>query len=78
MAARGAGAVVGAVRRIGVLVGSAEDESYIKERLAGFRQRLEKLGWSDGRNVRIDPGFAAGRADQFQMLAKELVACSLT
>jgi hypothetical protein len=41
------------VRRIGVLVGSAEDEPDIKERLA-----------------RIDPGFAADRADQFQMLAK--------
>ena len=45
-----------------------------KARLAAFRQGLEKLGWSEGRNVRIDIRFAAGRADQFQPLAKELVA----
>jgi hypothetical protein len=41
------------MQRIGVLVGSAEDESDIQARLAGFRQGLEKLGWSEGRNVRI-------------------------
>jgi putative ABC transport system substrate-binding protein len=62
------------MQRIGVLVGSAEDESDIQARLAGFRQGLEKLGWSEGRNVRIDTRFAAGRPDQFPVLAKELVA----
>jgi putative tryptophan/tyrosine transport system substrate-binding protein len=62
------------MRRIGVLVASAEDESDIQARLAGFRQGIEMLGWSEGRNVRIDTRFAAGRADQYQMLAKELVA----
>jgi ABC-type uncharacterized transport system substrate-binding protein len=62
------------MRRVGVLVGSAEDESDIRARLAGFRQGLEKLGWSEGRNVRIDARFAAGRPDQFPVLAKELVA----
>jgi putative ABC transport system substrate-binding protein len=62
------------MRRIGVLVASAEDESDIQARLAGFRQGIEKLGWSQGRNVRIDTRFAAGRADQYQMLAKELIA----
>jgi putative ABC transport system substrate-binding protein len=44
------------------------------QRLAGFRQGIEKLGWSQGRNVRIDTRFAGGRADQYQVLAKELVA----
>ena len=62
------------MRRIGVLVASGEDESDIQARLAGFRQGIEKLGWSQGRNVRIDTRFAAGRADQYQVLAKELVA----
>ena len=62
------------MRRIGVLVASAEDELDIQARLAGFRQGIEKLGWSQGRNVLIDTRFAAGRADQHQMLAKELVA----
>ena len=62
------------MRRIGVLVASAEDESDIQARLAGFRHGIETLGWSQGRNVRIDTRFAGGRADQYQVLAKELVA----
>jgi putative ABC transport system substrate-binding protein len=62
------------MRRIGVLVASAEDESDIQARLAGFRQGLEKLGWSQGRNVRIDTRFAAGMVDRYQLLAKELIA----
>jgi putative ABC transport system substrate-binding protein len=62
------------IRRIGVLVGGAEDDPEFRAGLAGFRQGLEKLGWSEGGNVRIVTRFAAGRADQFQMLAKELVA----
>jgi putative ABC transport system substrate-binding protein len=62
------------MRRIGVLVGAAEDDVDIQVRVAGFRQGLEKLGWSEGRNIHIDYRFAAARADQFQVLAKELVA----
>ena len=62
------------MRRIGVLVGYAEDDPETKARLAAFRQGLERRGWSEGRNVRIDYRFAAGRSDQFQPLAKELVA----
>ena len=46
------------MRRIGVLVGLAENDPEMKERLAGFRQGLEKLGWSEGSNVRIDYRFA--------------------
>jgi len=61
------------MRRIGVLVGTAEDDPETKARLAGFRQGLEKRGWSEGRNVRIDYRFAPAGA-QVQVLAKELVA----
>ena len=62
------------MRRIGVLSGFAEDNPDLKMWLAGFQQGLEKLGWSEGRNVRVDYRFAAGRADLFQGFAKELVA----
>src|SRR5437870_659523 len=63
------------MRRIGVLVGNAEDDPEMQARLAGLRQGLERLGWSDGRNIRIDYRFApAASADQAQPLAKELVA----
>jgi putative ABC transport system substrate-binding protein len=61
------------VRRIGALMGSAEDDPETKERLAGFRQGLESLGWSEGRNVHLDIRFAPAGA-QVQVLAKELVA----
>ncbi len=62
------------VRRIGVLVPYAEDDPETKARLAGFRQGLEKLGWLEGRNIRTEYRFAAGRTDQYQPLAKELIA----
>ena len=58
---------------VGVLMGIAEDDRETKARLAKFRQELERLGWSEGRNVRIDIRFAPGGA-QAQALAKELVA----
>jgi ABC-type uncharacterized transport system substrate-binding protein len=61
------------MRRIGVLVGLAEDDPEIKARLAAFRQGLEKRGWSEGRNVRIDYRFAPASA-HVQVLAKELIA----
>jgi putative ABC transport system substrate-binding protein len=61
------------MRRIGVLVGLVEDDPNTKVRLAGLRQGLEGLGWSEGRNVRVDYRFAPA-GTQAQVLAKELVA----
>src|SRR5262245_63139023 len=40
------------VRRVGVLVGLAENDPHMKERIAGLRQGLEKLGWVEGSNLR--------------------------
>src|SRR5262245_51976012 len=51
-----------------------EDDPDAQARVAGLRQGLERRGWTEGRNVRIDYRFAAGRADRFAPLAKELVA----
>jgi putative ABC transport system substrate-binding protein len=62
------------MRRIGVLMGLAEDDPETNARLAKLRQELEKLGWSEGRNLRIDVRFAASRPDQFRVLAQELIA----
>jgi putative tryptophan/tyrosine transport system substrate-binding protein len=61
------------MRRIGVLMALAEDDPEAKARVAGFRHGLEKRGWSEDRNVRIDIRFTPATA-QVQMLAKELVA----
>ena len=42
------------MRRIGVLSGSSADDSERKARDAAFEQALQQLGWTQGRNVRID------------------------
>jgi putative ABC transport system substrate-binding protein len=64
------------MRRIDLLMGLAEDDPAMKARIAIFRQGLETLAWSEGRNVRIDYRYApaATNVDQAQVLAKELVA----
>jgi putative tryptophan/tyrosine transport system substrate-binding protein len=62
------------MRRIGVLIGLPENDHETKTRLARFRQELERLGWSEGRNLRVDYRFAAGSPDRFPPIAKELVA----
>jgi putative ABC transport system substrate-binding protein len=61
------------MRHIGVLMPLAADDPETKARLTGFRQGLEKRGWSEGRNVRFDYRFAPAGA-QAQVIAKELVA----
>jgi putative tryptophan/tyrosine transport system substrate-binding protein len=63
------------MRRIGVLSPLAEDDPEMTARLAGFRQGLEKRGWSEGRNVRMDTRFAPDSSvDQAQVQARELIA----
>jgi putative ABC transport system substrate-binding protein len=63
------------MRRIGVLMGFPESDSQAQSYIAAFRDRLQKLGWADGRNVRIDTRWAApAEANSMQRFAKELVA----
>jgi putative ABC transport system substrate-binding protein len=62
------------MRRIGVLMPYAADDPETKSRLTAFRQTLERLGWSEDRNVRIDYRFAAGSSDRYLPLARELMA----
>ena len=62
------------MRHIGMLSSLAEDDPDAKARLATLRQGLEKRGWSEGRNVRLNIRYAAGNIDQMQVLAKELIA----
>src|SRR5262245_39561821 len=60
-------------RRIGVLMGLAENDPEAKVRLAGFWQAFERLGWFEGRNVLVDYRYAPAGA-RAQALAKELIA----
>src|SRR6266480_961475 len=60
------------VRRIGVLMYLAADDAEGQARLAAFAQALGQLGWSDGRNLRIDTRWA--NADDIGKHAAELAA----
>ncbi len=60
------------VRRIGVLMYLAADDAQGQARLAAFTQALKQLGWSDGRNLRIDTRWA--NADDIRKHAAELAA----
>ena len=62
------------MRRIGVLHGQGADNSESRARIAAFRQSLEQLGWTDGRNVRIDYRWGGGSANDTRTYAAELVA----
>src|SRR5512132_3902832 len=62
------------MRRVGVLMGLAEDDPETNARVAKFRRELERLGWMEGRNVGIDVRFGGASSDRFRVLAKELVA----
>ena len=56
------------MRRIGVLTGLAADDPEGQARIAAFLQGLQQLGWTDGRNVRIDTRWAAGNADDIRKI----------
>jgi putative ABC transport system substrate-binding protein len=61
------------VRRIGVLAGVAEGDVEVQPHLLAFQQVLQDLGWTDGRNVRIDYRFAVADPDRLRAAGAELV-----
>jgi putative ABC transport system substrate-binding protein len=61
------------VRRIGVLTGYAESDLEAQARLDIFRQSLQQLGWTIGRNLLVDARWSRGDPDRARSLAKELV-----
>ena len=62
------------VRRIGVLMNVAADDPEAPTRVGAFSQGLAELGWTIGRNVRIDYRWYAGNTDAARKYASELVA----
>jgi len=59
-------------RRIGVLMGWNERDQEAQSNLTAFVQELQQLGWTDGRNIRIDYRWSNGDVNRMQMFAKEL------
>jgi len=63
------------IRRIGVLTGgSTADNPDSRANTAAFRQGLQQLGWTEGRNVRIEYRWGAGNADDVRKYAADLAA----
>jgi putative ABC transport system substrate-binding protein len=61
------------IRRIGAFAGIGDDAEG-QARFAAFLQGLQQLGWTDGRNVRIDYRWGGGNADNIRRHAAELAA----
>jgi len=61
------------VRRIGVLMPGDENDPLVKARLPAFIQSLADLGWTDGRNVRMELRWGGGDNNRIRALAQELV-----
>jgi putative ABC transport system substrate-binding protein len=62
------------MRRIGVLMAYDAIDQEGQAWVAAFRDGLQKLGWTEGRNIRIDSRWAAADAESRRRFAKELVA----
>jgi putative tryptophan/tyrosine transport system substrate-binding protein len=60
------------VRSIGFLSTSGEDDAEAKRRLAAFKLRLQELGWTEGKNLRIDVRFGNNNGERIRQAATEL------
>src|SRR5215468_7418706 len=61
------------MRRIGILLPAAADDPVYQTRVGAFLQELQSLGWSIGRNVRIDTRWGAANAAQIRRHAADRV-----
>ena len=60
------------VRRVGVIMGFAENDEVWQAYLANFRQGLQEFGWTDGRNIRFDYRFAGDSEELMRSMAEEV------
>src|SRR5262249_30030594 len=62
------------MRRIGVLMAYAENDREYQSHLAAFREELQKLGWTEGRNLHFNYRWAALDPEVMRRFARELIA----
>jgi ABC transporter substrate binding protein len=62
------------LKRLGVLWGLAENDNVYEPHLSSFKQRLQDLGWIDGRNIRVEYRFTGGVTERIRIAAQELAA----
>jgi putative ABC transport system substrate-binding protein len=61
------------VRRVGVLMPLVMDDPNAQASIAAFLQALQQLGWTEGRNIRVDARHFGGDSARAEKLAKELI-----
>src|SRR5215467_13940728 len=62
------------MRRVGVLMGYSETDPAAQAQVAALRQELQKLGWEEGRNIRIDVRFPGSDAGRVRAMLMELMS----
>ena len=63
------------MRRVGVLIPFPDDRGpLVKDNLSAFKQRLQELGWDEGRNIRFDYRFTGQVPDRMRAGSEELIA----
>jgi ABC-type uncharacterized transport system substrate-binding protein len=62
------------VRRVGVIMGFAEDDEVWQGYLISFKRILQDLGWTEGRNIRFDYRFTGESEERMRSMAEDIVA----
>jgi hypothetical protein len=66
------------MRRVGMLTPLPADDPEVQRRHTAFLQGLQQLGWTDGRNIRIDARWSGGNASLTRKYAEELADVATT
>ena len=64
------------IRRVTVVLGFAQDDQQGQIRFAAFVEKLARLGWNDGRNIRLDVRWAGADMARYKVVAAEVAAAS--
>jgi ABC transporter substrate binding protein len=62
------------IRRVGVLMGYAETDPAAQAQVTAFRQELQKLGWEEGRSIRVDVRFPGTDVGRVRAMLMELIS----
>ena len=66
----------GKVRQVGILLGVAESDPEAQSRVGALRQELQRLGWVEGHNLRVEQRWTGGDAERLRADTTELVAAA--
>jgi hypothetical protein len=61
------------LRRVGMLIGYAEEDREVRARVSAFEQALKELGWTSGRNIQFTYRWERGKAERMRVYAAELM-----